>query len=1269
MLHLPRFRFFWGWAIATSIFAVVALILPIDTTKSPSIQAQETIEVDALVLDASLGGVSAAITLAREGKTVVLMTSNTIVGGQAVESGISAFDDLGNPWEDNLLYGELQQYLKDKYGNSKGLGSAVAGAIATLPTDIQDFFLSKIAENPRITLLNNHRLIESKNKNIYRATVLENLTTRQRVLVRSSFLVLASKTGHWLEELAEPFDVGFDSREDTREPDALPASVRDAFIQGINEGETQFSGWENRVQAVSSPFVLLDKGYGGDFFSISNFPNSGCWKHSETGSFIVGGLASRATTAACVAEMTLQPNFSDTYEMYFINHGNDSFDVTIRWPSPSASLNISISSAKSERLVKIGTFFVDPQHAPSLSFQSKGEHFSVEGIILKKTNLHASSSFLSAPFSETVIIKRSGFPLVMSDIYLALPKEKNPSSLKIKVNDRSYNMTQVGSGNYLLSNITLGLTGSIILPPEIHEIVSAILIFPTGLSTQHRIMVRWQSVETKEESAENSNNLKWDFTVAKSGEYLLGISQTRNRWFRVAVNESKTGKKITSFSFNNIYSNNIIRPLQVIHLNAGVFYRLEVNSPDNDLLTPPIFSLEDLASSNWTYNKTENKTARVSSLPSIAIYDVWIRSPDKGKARVQSTLTYLQNSRKWVPIKDPNTFTYAGKFFVYSKYAISTDGANEMLVLPSLQTDTFNLEATPQQNNLTVDISSLPPGKWRTVIGGVSSGQPDSLTSIIEHLQEEKIIPDQDIALFPTTGSLINKSAFLHQGPSKISVPMQSTRPNNIWFFEDIPDLTPSWQFSLTRKVIGEMKGGEKTPLFLLRNIVSAQSIASGTYTAKIHTPVANTSMGVTIVAEPVNDLAPVYVGSIDSYDVIEGSRERSYQYYYWLKYMMPLFSQLFECDTQDDVTCSMKRVNPLLGIFPGSPGFFPILPYSREGRRAKTIEQMNEMDFLLSLQPCSGQSDECNNSLCVGYIQNHSFCITKKQTAEFPHDAVAAVHYGIDLHSYFTAEEYFGNNGISQFLDYFQKKNLLQKDSSHPLHLVEAHIRPSSLKMGALIPQKSDNIVLASNNIGATQLANGLLRIHVNEIAIGQSAGFLTAFCLDNKISPKQLLNDDVLLHQFQHYLVEGGVIIYPIQDMSTDPILSKSVQHLLIDGLIKQSIVPYIPPSKSRSFKFVVDADKPLSTTDVSLINKTLGDGVSLDTVSPENVLSLLGNNGKALSEQNKQTLLNKIGFSNKKGIVRVQPTKAHLFRIIYLFKAKELHWSNDDLLLYLQ
>jgi hypothetical protein len=85
----------------------------------------------------------------------------------------------------------------------------------------------------------------------------------------------------------------------------------------------------------------------------------------------------------------------------------------------------------------------------------------------------------------------------------------------------------------------------------------------------------------------------------------------------------------------------------------------------------------------------------------------------------------------------------------------------------------------------------------------------------------------------------------------------------------------------------------------------------------------------------------------------------------------------------------------------------------------------------------------------------------------------------------------------------------------------------PFQIPLGALIPRRVENLLPAAKNIGTTHITNGCFRLHPVEWNVGESVGMLVAFCLERRITPRQVRNNGKLLEDFQSLIQMQGIEI----------------------------------------------------------------------------------------------------------------------------------------------
>ena len=152
--------------------------------------------------------------------------------------------------------------------------------------------------------------------------------------------------------------------------------------------------------------------------------------------------------------------------------------------------------------------------------------------------------------------------------------------------------------------------------------------------------------------------------------------------------------------------------------------------------------------------------------------------------------------------------------------------------------------------------------------------------------------------------------------------------------------------------------------------------------------------------------------------------------------------------------------------------------PYVREARRIKALITIVEQD-------CGRE----NRALMLGIKENQ---VRGKRY----HDSVGVGHYQIDLHP---------STGGDNYIDF--------------------GALPFELPLGALIPQRVNNLIASCKNIGTTHITNGCYRLHPVEWNIGEVAGHLAAISIANSVQPRAIRESAKLLSSFQERIRKSGV------------------------------------------------------------------------------------------------------------------------------------------------
>ncbi|HEX6681170.1 MAG TPA: FAD-dependent oxidoreductase [Candidatus Limnocylindrales bacterium] len=93
---------------------------------------------------------------------------------------------------------------------------------------------------------------------------------------------------------------------------------------------------------------------------------------------------------------------------------------------------------------------------------------------------------------------------------------------------------------------------------------------------------------------------------------------------------------------------------------------------------------------------------------------------------------------------------------------------------------------------------------------------------------------------------------------------------------------------------------------------------------------------------------------------------------------------------------------------------------------------------------------------------------------------------------------------------------------ASQPRTYVDIACHPFQIPLGALIPVRMDNLLPAAKNIATTHITNGCYRLHPVEWNIGEAAGALAAYCLENRLPPRAIRGKPDHLAAFQRLLTD---------------------------------------------------------------------------------------------------------------------------------------------------
>ena len=169
--------------------------------------------------------------------------------------------------------------------------------------------------------------------------------------------------------------------------------------------------------------------------------------------------------------------------------------------------------------------------------------------------------------------------------------------------------------------------------------------------------------------------------------------------------------------------------------------------------------------------------------------------------------------------------------------------------------------------------------------------------------------------------------------------------------------------------------------------------------------------------------------------------------------------------------------------------------PYIRESRRIKSVKTILEQEVSARYQP-------------------------GPRAAHFP-DSVGVGWYPIDIHR-------SGPDDVG----------------------ASCRTKPFQIPLGALLPVRIGNLIAGGKNLGTTHITNGCYRLHPVEWNVGEAAGALAAFALNEHVAPAAVRARADLLRRFQHRLLRDGVPLAWLIDIGVNHPEFASRQRMFMDG-----------------------------------------------------------------------------------------------------------------------
>jgi len=124
--------------------------------------------------------------------------------------------------------------------------------------------------------------------------------------------------------------------------------------------------------------------------------------------------------------------------------------------------------------------------------------------------------------------------------------------------------------------------------------------------------------------------------------------------------------------------------------------------------------------------------------------------------------------------------------------------------------------------------------------------------------------------------------------------------------------------------------------------------------------------------------------------------------------------------------------------------------------------------------------------------------------------------------------------------------------------------VRPFQIPLRSMVTTNAPNFIAAAKNIGTTHITNGTFRLHPVEWNIGESAGALAAYAVNNDIDPLSVALDSKHLRNYQLDLVKRGVPLIWFTDLHPSHEVFEAANYLGVLRIIDDRELEFRPDEK---------------------------------------------------------------------------------------------------------
>jgi hypothetical protein len=1035
----------------------------------------------------SLASVATAIQLSDLQKNFILIEPNNVLGGQATAQGVSTFDQHNRPFQYSKLYSEFLQNMqvqpnfepsfrtRDESFGIDYWGNAITGPGA-LPTDIVKFLESRINPDYGRVIYNSEIINVYKVGNKIDSVLIKNKETQKTQRLQADFFIDAGDFSE-ISRLAQiPFNFGMDTQEQTGEKLALTEKELDIFKNGVSTTNGIVGNFGNRLQPITTPFALLDKGYNGNRYSASR----------------IASFSSQ--------DLIPKPCPKNIFQCLEIASGQD---LQFEFKQPKSGL-LEVNFVFANNLIgfrwlnnvelKLGDKVYTPQELGA-NIYKPNDQFTI-----LKFPFDSRNSTIKANFSNSL-----GESLYLSEVIIS-PLNQNNKTLSAtldqvkRVARYQTNFESAGQKKDDKS-YKFNLENWMVEPNQNYYLTA---VFPKELNFDK--LSRRFAVNIFEDG-----NKIFDVVIDPNNNYFDGYFP----FFKF------TGFEAKGYSISFIGLDKKEPPLEsLLILPASQITSFEMLKDKESL----------------EYNQTD--LVDVVSIGAINNLGVSLetKTDDQNQTKTDTLIKNIRSNPSTRVRFIARKFINQGDIIRVN----SESNSSQILIIKANPAhfhnqvyDNFEIDQTKQDQKDKSQAYFYPidPGKYQILARVKQTDNPNDKVDFSLKLANQ----DEQNDTITFTRDKFQSLAFAKIDQDTINFRLTPTCQNDclqnleIILTEEIP---PQYDAEFFNNKV-TYRSGEKLifsendivkDFFRFRRVLDPDNFfRNPNIPPYIKSRVNFNSLGVSQINTGFNDLEmesvdPERLLNDENYraGIFYRSRLLSAQYYYWLKYDAP--KPLLGCKDQEPFCSSLRLSLSSEGM--GTEDGLAKYPYIRDPVRNEAEKRITFNDISVKANPCS--SDQCVNLKLDGIVFEVDYSFLQKLTSK----PIAPFYYPTDIHRLV--------QDAKPFYNYLIENNFRTQDTfpEHIFGIYDSAIKSGTIDLGNLFNSKIDNLLFCGKNISTTQIANGSTRLHPAEVAVGQACAITTSYLIDNQISKVNDIYNDTDYRKLQQKLVENGAVLVPLDD-----------------------------------------------------------------------------------------------------------------------------------------